>query len=156
MIEDRPRLRCRKCGEIHYENPFPATALICLNEKRELLLVRRSEEPCVGWWCLPGGFIEMGETVEESALRELKEETGLDGELLRVLDVASRVDGYYGDVVVVGYQARIIGGDVTPGGDASEVCFFPLDNLPKIAFDTHQRFVRRFIEDLTGDRRGES
>ncbi|TKJ40746.1 NUDIX hydrolase [candidate division LCP-89 bacterium B3_LCP] len=137
-ISERLRLRCQKCGEIHYQNPFPATALICFNDRGELLLTRRSEPPCVGQWCLPGGFIEMGETAQEAALREFKEETGLEGKLVRVIDVASKVDGYWGDVVVIGFEVEVVGGKLTAGDDASEVGYFPLDDMPEIVFDTHR------------------
>lgn len=141
QISGRLRLRCRKCGEVHYENPFPAVALVCRNERGELLLTRRAEPPSVGEWCLPGGFIEVGETVQEAALREFKEETGLDGRLLGVIDVASRVNGYWGDVVLIGFETEVIGGVLTAGDDASEVRFFSSDDLPEIAFDTHRKMI---------------
>ncbi len=142
-IEDRMRLRCQKCGEIHYENPLPATAIICHNKEGDLLLVRRSEPPCVGGWCLPGGFIEMGETAQAGALREFREETGLEGKILRVIDVASRIDGYWGDVILIGFEVEMTGGHLSAGDDASEACFFPLDKMPEIVFDTHRHMVER-------------
>lgn len=146
MIGDRYRLRCRHCGEIHYENPLPATALVARNERGELLLVRRSEPPCIGEWCLPGGFIETGETARQGALREFKEETGLDAKLIDVIDVATRVDGYWGDVVLIGFEVEISGGDLIAADDASEARFFPLENLPEIAFDTHRHMIHRITE----------
>ena len=128
LIEGRRRLRCQTCGEIHYENPLPATAVVCRNEKGELLLVKRNEQPCVGQWCLPGGFIEMGETAREGALREFKEETGLKGKILRVIDVATRVDGYWGDVVLIGFEVEATGGTLNAMDDAEEAEYFPLDD----------------------------
>lgn len=142
VIGGHRRLRCRKCGEIHYENPLPATAIVARNEKGELLLVRRGEPPNLGEWCLPGGFVEIGETAHQGALREFKEETGLDGEIVRVIDVASRIDGYWGDVILIGFEVKITGGDLSPSDDASEARFFPLDDLPEIAFDTHRQVLR--------------
>lgn len=146
MIEGRLRLRCQRCGEIHYENPLPATAIVALNEKRELLLVKRSEPPGVGGWCLPGGFIEMGETARQGGLREFKEETGLEGEMVGVIDVATRVDGYWGDVVLIGFEVKVTGGRLSPSDDACEACYFPLDRLPEIVFSTHRLIVRRIQE----------
>ena len=145
MIEGHQRLRCLKCGEIHYENPFPAVALVCRNEKGEILLVKRNQPPNVGDWCLPGGFIEIGETVQEAALREFKEETGLEAKLIRLIDVASRVHGYWGDVVLIGYEIEVTGGELKAGDDAEEAVYFLLDNMPEIVFDTHRHMVDKIL-----------
>jgi ADP-ribose pyrophosphatase YjhB (NUDIX family) len=145
IIENLWRLRCQKCGEIHYENPKPSVALLVRNELGELLLVKRNVDPGSGRWCLPGGFIEMGESVQDAALRELREETGLVGELMRVVDAASKLDGFYGDVVVIAFEAKIVSGSPTAGDDAAEVRFFPSDQLPDIAFGSHQRFIRTLM-----------
>lgn len=109
VIEERLRLRCQKCGEIHYENPKPSVALLCRNERGEILLALRNVDPAAGRWCLPGGFLEMGETVEQAALRELKEETGLEGRITRVVGAASKLNGYYGDVVVIAFEVQVEG-----------------------------------------------
>jgi len=145
VIADRLRLRCQQCGEIHYENPKPSVAVLCRNDEGEILLVERNVDPGVGRWCLPGGFMEMGETVEQAALRELKEETGLEGKLLRVVDAASKLNGYYGDVVVIAFEAQIGGGELRAGDDAAQVRFFSPDQLPDIAFGSHQRFIRKLL-----------
>lgn len=72
---------CTKCGHHIYINPVPANAVIIKNENDEVLLVERAIEPAKGLWDLPGGFLELGETVEESVIREIKEELGLTLEL---------------------------------------------------------------------------
>ncbi len=151
FIQDARRLRCQRCGEIHYENPKPSVAVLCRNELGEILLVERNIDPGVGRWCLPGGFLEMGETVQEAALRELKEETGLEGRLIRVVDAASKINGYYGDVVVIAFEAHIIGGSLSAGDDAAQVKFFPPDQLPDIAFGSHQRFIGALIAPVLPD-----
>ena len=79
LLENRERNFCPACQAVVYENPVPATAVVVFNERHELLLVQRGQEPGKGKWCLPGGFQEMGETPEQCCLRELLEETGLDG-----------------------------------------------------------------------------
>lgn len=140
-IAGRWRLRCRECGEIHYENPLPATAVVVRNGKGELLLVKRSQPPDIGKWCLPGGFVERGETVREGALRELKEETGLEGRIARLIDVKTRVNGYWGDVILIGFEVDIVGGNLRAADDASEAHWFPLEQMPEIAFDTHRHMV---------------
>ncbi len=146
IVENIWRLRCQRCGEIHYENPKPSVALLVRNEREGLLLVKRNVDPGAGRWCLPGGFIEMGETVQRAALRELKEETGLEGELIRVVDAASKLNGYYGDVVVIAFEARVTGGKLKPGDDASEARYFATDQLPDIAFGSHEGFIRTLLE----------
>ncbi|MCD6271794.1 MAG: NUDIX hydrolase, partial [Deltaproteobacteria bacterium] len=75
FYDGRDRLFCKKCNEPIYENPLPATCVVLVDDNERLLLVKRSVEPKIGHWCLPGGFIEIGESPEKAALRELKEET---------------------------------------------------------------------------------
>lgn len=147
-VEGFPRLVCTSCREIFYENPKPSVALLCRNPQGKILLVLRKVDPGAGLWCLPGGFIEVGETVQQAALRELKEETGLEAELVRVVDAASKIAGYYGDVVVIAFEAHINGDRLVPGDDALEARFFPVDALPSIAFSSHERFIRLLLQSV--------
>ncbi len=71
-----PRSTCLKCGYVHYENPKILVACI-LYEGEKLLWIKRAHEPDAGSWAIPAGFMERGETVQEAACRELKEETGI-------------------------------------------------------------------------------
>jgi 8-oxo-dGTP diphosphatase len=113
--------------------------------ERDVLLVRRGEEPFLGSWALPGGFVEEGETPESAALRELQEETGLDpsGDLEQV--------GTYGDpgrdprgwTVSVVYTTTLGYDDIgaiVGGSDAAEAKWYPVDGLPHLAFD-HDRIL---------------
>lgn len=70
--------RCEDCGFVYYANICAATAAFIVNDREELLVVRRAKEPAKGTLDLPGGFCDMNETVEEGMRREIKEETGLD------------------------------------------------------------------------------
>ena len=70
--------KCKDCGFTYYLNPSSATVAFILNEKEELLVVRRKNEPAKGTLDLPGGFVDMDETGEEGVAREVKEETGLE------------------------------------------------------------------------------
>lgn len=143
-MEGRTRLFCAWCNIPIYENPIPASCLLVTDPSRHLLLVRRSVEPKSGWWCLPGGFMELGETPEEAALRELTEETGLTGRIDRLLGVFSSFNTYYHTVMLVCYTVSCYSGRLTPGDDASEAVFFPLNHLPEIAFNSHNHFIEKF------------
>lgn len=144
QCDGRSRPVCAACGHIVYINPVPSVAAILEREGR-LLLVKRNIEPGLGLWSLPGGFVETGETAVEAVLREVSEETGLVCGDVRLVDVATYLGGYYGDVLVVCYAARIFSGTVVSGGDAGEAAFFPMTVLPSLAFDTHARFIRQYV-----------
>ena len=86
--------------------------------------------------------MEFGETPEESALRELEEETGLSGKIESLLGVTVNPSEQYHTALMVGYLIRTYSGMLTAGDDASDAAFFPCDTLPEIAFSSHQRFIR--------------
>jgi len=109
---------------------------------QRILLVRRSVEPGIGEWCLPGGFIEIGETPSQAAVRELKEEIGIEIEPPQLLSVGSHLNGYYGDVLIIGFSADINPDDpLVPGDDVSEAVFFPVNERPRMIFRVHEEFV---------------
>lgn len=146
-VEDRHRLVCTKCGWIHYENPLPCAAAFVSNQQGEILLVKRGVEPARGEWALPSGFIEIDETPKAACLRELKEETGLGGRVLRLLGVYSQESVMYKHVLIVGYEVEATGG-LLPGSDSIDVRYFLPSELPEIAFPSH----RRMIEEGVGER----
>ena len=88
--------RCGECGFVYYANPCSATAAFIVNDRQELLVVRRAKEPAKGTLDLPGGFCDMGETVEEGMRREIKEETGLEVTDIRYLFSSPNVYMYSG------------------------------------------------------------
>ncbi|MFH1010626.1 MAG: NUDIX hydrolase [bacterium] len=124
-------------------NPIPSVVAI-LEQDGKVLLVQRAVQPGKGDWCLPGGFIEAGETVSDAVIREMREETGLTCHPLEVLDVCSDLGGFYGDIVVVCYRAETVGGELKAGDDAMSLAFFPADNVPRLAFPCHRRFLEKF------------
>jgi 8-oxo-dGTP diphosphatase len=135
------RLYCRQCDRILYENPVPATAAVLLNDDDSLLLVKRSMEPARGAWCLPGGFVELDESPEQGVLRELHEETGLEGKVDHLIGVVPEESPLYGPLIIIGYQVSAHGGTLRPGDDAAAVKYFPLGNLPPLAFASHQSII---------------
>ena len=144
LVEGRLRLFCDHCHEPHYENPTPASCLVVIDSKERLLLVKRSVPPLIGHWCLPGGFIEIDESPENAALRELKEETGVTGKIDRLLGVTSSFSAQYYSVLVVGYLVTSSTGTLQAGDDASEVAYFHRDELPAIPFESHRQFIRSY------------
>ena len=152
MYEERTRLFCRHCNETFYENPVPATCIVTIDDKERVLLVKRNVEPKSGFWCLPGGFIELGEKPEEGALRELEEETGLKGKIGMLLGVTSSPSPQYDTVLMVGYLVKNYSGLLNAGYDAAEAGWFHYKDLPEIAFQSHLQFIRIYYAAYgTGD-----
>ncbi len=92
--------------------------------------------------------MELGESVEGAALRELHEETGLSGKIDSLLGVVANESRLYGTVLIVGYLITAYTGEITAGDDAAEVAFFPVDDIPEIAFDSHRQFIRNALDYL--------
>ncbi|MEW5909223.1 MAG: NUDIX hydrolase [Thermodesulfobacteriota bacterium] len=145
QFENRVRAYCETCKEPLYENPIPATCLVVVDEKERILLVKRSVDPKKGYWCLPGGFIEVDEIPEEAALRELKEETGLSGQIELLMGVTVNPNPFYRSVLLVGYLIKTYEGSLIAGDDALDVGFFDFETLPEIAFESHQKFIRIYF-----------
>jgi 8-oxo-dGTP diphosphatase len=105
-------------------SPIPAVGVVCLRGK-EVLLIRRGTPPLQGAWSLPGGRVEWGEGVERAALRELREETGVDG----LFGTGPVPDRHY---VLIDYAARWISGEPRAGDDAADAAFHRLDRLDQL------------------------
>jgi len=138
---------CSQCGFIYYQNPVPAAAVI-LCQDGQVLLVKRKYDPKAGDWSLPAGFMEYDESPQETAIRETKEETGLDVSINRLFNVYGACDDPRSQVVLVVYVVESTGGDLQAGDDALEARFFPLDSLPTdIAFSSHRKALEKFAND---------
>ena len=147
-IEGELRYHCPNCKTIHYQNPKPTATLICI-KKNEILLVKRAFAPAKGEWSLPGGFIELGETPEDAAKRELKEETNLNGEVVKLLGHCSHFNSIFGDILLIGMEIEIKNWDnLIPGDDAAEAGFFNIKNCPKLAFECHQKIFNMYLKTI--------
>jgi thiamine-phosphate diphosphorylase len=153
FIESRTRLFCRDCNRPIYENPIPATAAVVFNKNHEVLLVKRNIEPKAGQWCLPGGFLELDEPPENGCLRELKEETGLEGEIHRWAGNVLSESPIYKSVLVMGYCIKNIHGPLIAGDDCDEVAFFKPETMPPIAFQSHRKIFENAVKAETGKQR---
>ena len=133
------RPTCPQCGFIWYRNPVPAAGVLIVEDGR-VLLVRRKFDPRAGAWCLPAGFMESGETPQQTAVRELREETGIEARLTALFDVYAGFDDPRVRAVLILYRAERTGGSLRPGDDAIDARWFPLGELPAdIAFASHRQ-----------------
>jgi ADP-ribose pyrophosphatase YjhB (NUDIX family)/SAM-dependent methyltransferase len=142
-IEGRKRALCVRCGAIAYENPLPVAAAVVRNERGEVLLVRRGRHPLKGMWCLPCGFAEKDEQIEEAVLRELEEETHLRGRVVRLLGAVTARNYFYGNLVMITFEVAGVSGTPAPGDDAVEVRYFPPDRIPPLAFPCQEQAIQR-------------
>lgn len=144
FMEGKNRLFCKSCNKPIYENPIPASCIVVPDNEENVLLVKRSIEPRKGYWCLPGGFMELGENPDQSALRELKEETGLSGRIDMLLGITSNVSPVYFTVLMMGYLVKDYTGTLKAGDDAADAAWFHPEELPEIAFESHLKFIRTY------------
>ena len=124
-----------------YEYPRPAVTADCIVMTREddpkVLLIERGHEPFKGCWAFPGGFMNMDETTEQCAIRELEEETGLKINEIKQIGAYSKVDrDPRGRTITVAYLALVDAPlPVSGQDDAAKAQWFSIKNLPKLAFD---------------------
>ncbi|MBS0013249.1 MAG: NUDIX domain-containing protein [Desulfobacterales bacterium] len=142
FTEGRMRQYCCACALPVYENPVPATSVVVVDKDDRILLVKRNIEPKTGWWCLPGGFLETGESPEQGALRELREETGICGKIDMLLGVLTNEGRFYKAILMIGFLVRNFSGTAHAGDDADQAAWFDKDRLPEIAFNSHLSLIR--------------
>ena len=131
----------------HYKYPHPSVTTDCVifgfdGARMKVLLVQRGIEPYKGRWAFPGGFLQMDESAEEGALRELREETGLSGAFIRQFHTFSAPDRDPRErVITIAFYALVRIEEVTGGDDAADARWFALDEVPQLAFD-HDQILR--------------
>ena len=122
---------------VHDLRPVPAVGVVCLRGEK-VLLIRRGTPPRQGEWSLPGGRIEPGERAQAAALRELREETAVEAEIVGLVDVVDAIfNNRAGDLitrhyVLVDYAARWVAGTPVAGDDAAEARFFHQSELSSL------------------------
>ena len=144
--------KCRDCGFVYYANICAATAAFIVNDRDELLVVRRAKDPAKGTLDLPGGFCDMYETVEEGMRREIKEETGLDVIDIQYLFSSPNVYMYSGlgvHTVDMDFLVRVHGDAiaVTAADDATEAQWIPINivNPAEFGLTSIRNAVIRFL-----------
>jgi 8-oxo-dGTP diphosphatase len=143
FTEGRDREVCPACGFVFYRNPVPAVGVVVAQDDH-VVMIRRKYPPRAGYWALPAGYMELGESAEEAAIRECHEETGLLVQIDHLLGVYSFGKGEASGLVII-YAATALGGQMRAEDDATEVGVFPLDALPSpLAFRTHLQALDRW------------
>lgn len=143
--DNRERAVCPACSRIHYENPLNVVGTLpAWND--QVLLCLRNIEPRRGFWTLPAGFMELGETTSQGALRETQEEAGAHIELVQLFSVMNvRQVGQ----VHLYYLAKLTDTHLDPGPETIEARLFTEAEIPwdQIAFRTVRETLKRYFED---------
>ena len=143
--------QCKNCGLDYYVNPRPCNAIIIVDDRKRILLVKRAIDPSKGLWDLPGGFIDIHETAEQSVVREAKEELGVE-----VGDVQYLFSGYdryeykglnYHTLGFV-FTAHIVSGEMKPLDDVGEIHFFSEGEIPwdTLAFPVLEPTIKQYLQ----------
>lgn len=136
MISGRPRPHCPNCRVSFFADPKLAVAVV-IEQAGRIVLQRRTIDPGIGCWTFPSGYVERGEPPELAAVREAREEVGLDVRLTRLLGLYTQP----GETVVLAvYVAEITGGDLASGEENDAAALFHPDDLPLLAF-AHDREI---------------
>lgn len=147
--DNRERATCTACATVHYENPINVVGTLPIwgeGPDAQVLLCKRAIEPRYGLWTLPAGFLELGETAAEGALRETDEEAGAQIELQPLYSLMNVVS--VGQIHLY-YRARLLSPEFNPGPETLEARLFHEHEVPwdALAFRTVRETLRRFFED---------
>ena len=131
MIEGRVRQGCTACDFVFYRDPKPVAGVLALKDGK-LLLIQRGNEPKRGLWSFPTGFIDIGDTPAETAIRETQEEANVGVQLDRLLGVYSNENR---TVVLIVYVGTVVSGEPSASAEALDARLFDPEFLPALAFD---------------------
>jgi ADP-ribose pyrophosphatase YjhB (NUDIX family) len=141
---DLERLVCRTCGFVFYLDPKLAVGTVISDDRDRIVLVRRAIEPGYGKWVFPGGYVDRGEEVQAAAVREAREEAGLDVRIDRLINIYS----YAGRTpVIVVYAATAVGGSLACDDEGLEARYFEPHEIPwdELAFRSTQQALWEFL-----------
>lgn len=140
-VNGKQRRICTTCGHIVFLDPkLAVVALVSMEEK--LVLVRRAIEPAIGRWAFPSGYVDRGETVESAAIREVKEETGLDIKITSLIGLYSSANR---PVVLAVYSCEVIGGILYAGSETDAVGKYDPNQLPDLPFEHDQKILEDWM-----------
>ncbi|PIE53003.1 bifunctional hydroxymethylpyrimidine kinase/phosphomethylpyrimidine kinase [Candidatus Fermentibacteria bacterium] len=139
LADAEPHPLCSRCGLVFYRNPLPAVILL-IRQGNRYLIAKRAAPPAKGELCFPGGFVDLRESPDEAAARELKEETGLKALKLSLKGSDKDITDY-GSVVLYTFNVDKWEGSPEPADDVSELQWMELESIPSLAFGAHNRIL---------------
>jgi ADP-ribose pyrophosphatase YjhB (NUDIX family) len=143
---DKPRPTCPGCGFIQFRNPAPGVVVV-IEQDGCVLLGKRAGGFGAGKWGLPQGYIEFDEDFLTAAIREVKEETGLDVEIRSILNVVSNLLSPGLHTLAIILLAGVVAGEPCAGDDLETLEWVPLSGpLPEMAFEADERIIARYQE----------
>lgn len=144
FIDGRNRPACPECGFIYWSNPKPTVSLI-INKNDEILMVQRAKEPLLGYWCLPGGFLEYEETPENGLKREAKEELGIKvilEKLIGVYQIDNDPRGIHLDIIYSGKTDN----EPKPNEELKDCKYYNINNLPENIAYKHRDAIHDYFK----------
>ncbi|GAB4573921.1 MAG: NUDIX hydrolase [Anaerolineae bacterium] len=124
---------------MHFYDPKVAAAVFIQDGDR-VLLIKRAVQPEYGKWALPAGYVNAGEDPRDTAVREVREETGLEVRITRLMDVMYSQQRPGASIIIV-YAAEVLGGTLQAQDDADDAAWFTADELPELAFESTRQIV---------------
>lgn len=131
---------CPVCDWVYLPDPKVA-AIVLVENQGQVLLVQRDRTPDKGKWSLPAGFVNAFEDPQAAAIRECREETGLNVRVEKLAAVLSGREHLHGADILLLYRATILGGTLHAGDDAANAAFFSREQLPPLAFTTNHKII---------------
>ncbi len=139
-VDGTARAVCPQCGYIHFRDP-KLVAVTLITKGDHVLLVQRDIEPARGLWSLPGGYVNWDEHPEAAAVRECAEEIRARVELRGLLGIVQVITPAKVGIVIMAYRGDIVDGEPQVGHEVQQVAYFPLHQLPPLAFESHRRLL---------------
>jgi ADP-ribose pyrophosphatase YjhB (NUDIX family) len=144
------RPTCFSCGYVQYRNPAPTVSVLVVDGER-VLLGKRGGDPGKGTWSLPSGYIDYQEDFLTAAIRETKEETGLDIEVCSIINLVSSFVSPSFHFLGIYLVAQVLGGDLAPSDDLEVVEWFPLAGpLPEMGFQEDVGIIAMHAKGIVG------
>jgi 8-oxo-dGTP diphosphatase len=149
-IADKQRPTCSSCGFVQFRNPVPGVVVV-IEQEGCVLLGKRRGGYGEGKWGLPQGYIEFDEDYLSAAIREVKEETGLDVEIRSILNVVSNLLSPRLQTLAIVLLAGVVGGQLCAADDMEHLEWVPMSGpLPEMAFEADEHIVERYQTKQTG------
>lgn len=130
-IEDMLREQCPNCGWIYFRQLKVGVIVLIEDAQGRLLLAKRGHNPWKEYWNLPAGYVEFNEPPEQAAVREVREETGLEVELTRQVGTYFYDDDPRGNGLLVAFTAKVTGGELSTNTESLAFGYFSRDDLPE-------------------------